>query len=91
MFYNGFATPQKVFDANQAQSLALSGNTAAMDRLTAQIKANWENAEAQRTSTWGNLVYATDAQANEGTLNREAQFKIAMLRGTSGGGEKIRL
>ena len=80
MFYNGFATPLKVFDANQAQSLALLGNTAAMDRLAAQIKANWENAQANRAATRSNLEYATDAQAEENERNREHAANLEAFR-----------
>ena len=85
MFDQRYASPLKVFDTNQAQSLALLGNTAAMDRLTAQIKTNWQNAEATRAATRSKWEYTTDAASEEAARNREHTIKLKTMDYIFGG------
>lgn len=79
IYGNAYATPMKVFDANQQQAVALMNNDAAMARQAAQLAANWRNAEAERQSRANLVDWSLTSKEKEGQRNRDLQEKLAVF------------
>lgn len=83
MFYGGFATPGKVYDANQQRNTQLDvaslNNAAALERVMANINANWRNAEAQRETQKTLLDWSLDSREKEAQLDRDLQWQMKTL------------
>lgn len=79
LFGAGYVSPSKVYDSAQQQAVALMNNDAAMARQTAQLAANWRNAEAERQSRANLLDWSLTSQEKEGQRNRDLQEKLAVF------------
>lgn len=88
LFVSGFAMPQKVYDANQQRNTQLDvaslNNAAALERVMANIDANWRNAEAQRETQKTLLDWSLDSREKEAQLDREHAERLAAVKLASG-------
>lgn len=93
LFVGSLPNIKDAFTAKNTRDLAILGNTAAAERLAAQIDANYRNAEAQRRATRENLEYTVEnanaRQDKEFDFRKSLAEYQAQVKGLGGDGDKM--